>query len=280
MRLFLLFIFITFSLSAKHKFIAVDTGTKEVFIIDESGKKVWTYKSKVKPQDVSFLENGNILLCTTTAVLEMTMDKKVVFEFKRPGEMHSAQRLADGNTLIGHTSEGKVYLVSPKVEVLKEYKTTFDTKNKHRIFRRIRQTEDGKIYAAHHGDGVCRVYDQSGKVLNTLKHYKDRCFSATPLTNGKVLLTGADKVKIVNLQNEIVWEVDIKEIPEAKVQSLTSAKMLENGNILVTNWMGHHRKLIKKKGYPSIIEISPDKKVVWQYDGGKNKCLIALDVAK
>jgi len=280
MRLFTLLLLLTVSVSAKYKFIAADTGTKEVFIVDENGKKVWTYKSPGKPEDVSFLKNGNILLCTKNKVMEMTMDKKVVFEFSRTGELHSAQRLADGNTLIGHTSEGKVYLVSPKGEVIKEVKTTYETKNKHRIFRRIRQTEEGKIYAAHHGDGVCRVYDQSGKVLNTLKHYSDRCFSATPLTNDRVLLTGLDKVKIVNLKNEVLWEIDIKEIPDSKVLSLTSAKMLENGNILVTNWMGHHRKLIKKKGYPSIVEISPEKKVVWQYDGGKNKCLIALDVAK
>ena len=63
-----------------------------------------------------------------------------------------------------------VYLVSPEGKVLKEFKTTYDTKNKHRIFRRVRQADNGNIYTAHHGDGVCRVYDQSGKVLNTLKN--------------------------------------------------------------------------------------------------------------
>ena len=71
-----LFFLLSLSLSAKHKFIAADTTT-----------------------------NGNVLLCTKNVVLELSMDKKVLWSFERKGEMHSAQRLADGNTLIGHTTE-------------------------------------------------------------------------------------------------------------------------------------------------------------------------------
>ena len=37
---------------------------------------------------------------------------------------------------------------------------------------------------------------------------------------------------------------------------------------------------VKKKGrtQPAMIEINPDKKIVWSYDGDKNKCLITMDV--
>jgi len=170
----------------------------------------------------------------------------------------------------------KIYVVSPQGEVLKEFKTTNETKNAHRYFRRIRQVNDGRIYVAHHGDGVCRIYSPDGKVTSTLTHYEDRCFSATPLKNDNVLLTGEKKMKIVNHQDEVLWEIDTSEIKGQKVNALTSAKVLKNGNILVTNWQGH----IKKKGrtQPAMIEISPDKKVVWSYDGDKNKCLITMDV--
>lgn len=270
-----LLLFLSISLSAKHKFIAADTTTKEVFIINESGEKAWSYKAPDKPQDVSILPNGNILLCCKTIVVELTMNKEIVWKFERKGEMHSAQRLADDSTLVGHTSEGKIYFISPEGKVINEFKTTYTTKNKHRIFRRIRQAQDGRIYIGHHGDGVCRIYNPKGEVTGTVTHYKDRCFSAMPMKNETILLTGEERLKIVNHKDEVLWEVSTEELNK-KVVALTSAKQLKNGNILVTNWQGH----VKKKGrtQPAMIEISSDKKIVWSYDGDKNKCLITMDV--
>ncbi|NQZ57142.1 MAG: PQQ-binding-like beta-propeller repeat protein [Lentisphaeraceae bacterium] len=277
MRLiFSLFILLGLSLQAKHKFIAADTTTREVFIVDENGKKTWSFKVPDKPQDVSVLANGNILICCRTIVLEMTLDKKIIWKFKQKGEMHSAQRLADGNTLIGHTSKGRVLVVSPEGEIVSEFKTTYETTKPHMIFRRVRRSADGKIYVAHHGDGVCRIYSPEGKVIASVKHHGKKCFSATPLENQKILLSGGGKIKIVSHSGETYWEVDISELKGHKITGLGSAKILKNGNILVTNWQGHVKK--GQRTQAAMIEISPDKKIVWSYDGGKNKCLIAMDL--
>jgi outer membrane protein assembly factor BamB len=264
------------SLQAKHKFIAGDSTTLEVFIIDHSGKKTWSYLAPYKTQDVSILKNGNILLCTKNKVLEITMDKKIVWEFNRKGEMHSAQRLDNGNTLVGHTSEGTVLEVNSGGKVVRSFKTTFDTKVTHVNFRRVRQAASGLVYVAHHGDGVCRIYSKDGKLVSSVAHYSRKCFSATPLKDGKILLTGKDKVKLVDQEGKVYWEINTSEIKGHKIASLTSAKMLANGNILVTNWMGHEKK--NKRNEVSIIEITPNKEVVWSYKDNKNKCLIAIDV--
>jgi outer membrane protein assembly factor BamB len=274
--LFVLVLIFALNLQAKHKFIAGDTQTGEVFIVDKDGKTIWTYKAKFKPQDVSILKNGNILLCTQKQVIELTMDKKIVWEFSRSGEMHSCQRLANGNTLVGHTSEGTVLEVNSAGKVIRSFKTTFKTKRAHSNFRRVRQTAEGLIYVSHHGDGVCRIYSNEGKVVNSVEHYKGKCFSATPLKDGKILLTGKAKVKIVDLEGKIHWEINTSEIKGHKIDSLTSAKMLANGNILVTNWMGHQKK--NKRTEVSIVEINPNKEVVWSYKDSKNTCIIAMDL--
>ena len=274
MKLLLISLILTLTASAGHRVIAADTGTKEVIIIDEKGKIIWSFKAPGKPEDLEVLKNGNILLCTKNSVIELTMDKKIIWKFEEKGEMHSCQRLANGNTLIGHTSTGELLEVNKEGKVVKTIKTTSKSSNKHRTFRRVRKNDDG-IYVSHHGDGVCRLYSDDGKILRTVAHYADRCFSSLPMKGEKLLLSGKDKIKIVDKDGKTVWEVDVKNYPDLKIDAFTAAIPLENGNILVTNWMGHLKKN-KRGDSPSMVEISPDKKMVWSWSNPKHKCLIAI----
>ena len=55
-------------------------------------------------------------------VMEVTPDKRIVFDFRTTGQVWSCQRLADGTTLIGAASQGKLLVVSPEAKVLKAIK--------------------------------------------------------------------------------------------------------------------------------------------------------------
>jgi hypothetical protein len=244
-----------------HTIICADTGLRKAMIFDSDGKLVWQYDN-VKCVDVSVLANGNILMCHESPkaswVREVSRDKKTVWEYKVKGEAQSCQRLANGNTLIGVCSRSELIEVSPDGKIVKRIKVTTSVKKSHKILRRARKGTDGLYYVAHHGEGVCRVYDDTGKVIREISHYKGFCYSATPLSGGRVLLTGKHLMKIVDKDNKIVWRLQPDEVAEWGVASFCGAHVLANGNIVVSNWLGHG---MEGKGTP-IIEVTPDKKVV------------------
>jgi outer membrane protein assembly factor BamB len=198
-------------------------------------------------------------------VIEVSPDKKIVWKYTAKGEFQSCQRLDNGNTVIGFCSASKVLEVDKEGKEVIEFKVNSKVKNSHKIMRRVRKGSDGLYYVAHHGDGFCRVYDKTGKQLREIEHYKGFCYSAIPLKNGNVLLSGKELMKIVNPKNEIVWSIKPSDIPKAKIFSFCGAHILDNGNIVVSNWLGHGKD---GKGSP-IVEISPDKKVVWTFDNTK-----------
>jgi hypothetical protein len=58
-----------------------------------------------------------------------------------------------------------------------------------------------------------------------------------------------------------VWEVKDGDLPNIKLFFMTAFQRLPNGNTVISNWVGH-----KHFGEgPHLIEVTPDKKVVWTF---------------
>lgn len=250
---------------AAREILCADTGLEKVMIFDPDGKLVWQYDS-VKCVDVSVLAGGNILMCHESPknswVREVRRsDKKTVWEYNVKGEAQSCQRLANGNTLIGKCTDSELIEVTPEGEIAKRIPVTTSVKTRHKILRRVRKGADGLYYVAHHGEGVCRVYDDSGVIQREIPHYPNFCYSATPLKDGTVLLTGKELMKIVDQNNKIIWSLRPEEVSKWKIASFCGADVLDSGNIVVSNWLGHG---MEGKGTP-IIEVTPDKRVVWSF---------------
>lgn len=69
---------------------------------DRAGKVLWEYKVPNGVIEVQRLGNGNTLVATNYEIREVTRSGKVVFSHaERGGNIFSAQRLANGNTLYG-----------------------------------------------------------------------------------------------------------------------------------------------------------------------------------
>ncbi len=265
-RIILLIVLCIFAHRASaHTFICADTKLKKAMIFNSAGKRIWNYDD-VKCVDVSVLANGNILMChehpKASWIREVTREKKMVWEYKVKGEAQSSQRLPNGNTLIGICTSSELIEVKPDGEIAKRIKVKTSIKKTHKIMRRARKGDDGLYYVAHHGEGVCRVYDGDSKIVREIPHYPGFCYSATPLSDGRVLLTGKDLIKIVGNDDKIVWSLRSDEIAKWNIASFCGAHIQANGNIVVSNWLGHG---MDGKGTP-IIEITPDKNVVWSFD--------------
>ena len=198
----LLLIFCTFAFAEdkqvsetgiKHSFLF--TGNKTC-IFDEDSKIIWEVPGASR--DGYQLPNGNLLIAFAKEVKELTMDKKVLFHYKvqKPnGEISTAQRLENGNTMI--TELGKkprIIEVTPTGEIAVEVPLQPETTNQHLQTRMARKLPNGNYLVPHLLAYAVKEYDPTGKVVKVFKtdlpelggrKLKTWPFTAIRLPNGK-----------------------------------------------------------------------------------------------
>ena len=128
---------------------------------------------------------------------------------------------------------------------------------------------DGRVMIAESGIGRIIEVDRAGKLLHsvTLKRNSPSTHSDTRLVrklkNGHYLVAHEQDgfVREYDASGTVVWEYEVPMFdkparpghgPEAFGNRLFSATRLANGNTLIGSGNGH-----------SVIEVSPDKKIVW-----------------
>jgi len=110
-----------------------------------------------------------------------------------------------------------------------------------------------------------REYDELGQVVWECRA-PGGPHSAIRLPNGNTMIACADHEKNASLfevdhSGTVVWKVQGNELPGISLKFLTGFQILPNGNIVLTNWLGHG----EFGKAPHIIEITRDKKVVWTF---------------
>jgi len=243
----------------RRAFLLADSKKKVVALFTADGKKVWEYPAGTT-YDAWLLANGNVLFSTGRGAKEVTLAKKVVWEYKTAGETFAVQRLANGNTLISEATAGRLVEVDAKGKVAKEIKLTF-TKGGHMCMRMARKTAAGTYLVAHTGDRVVREYNAAGKVIGELKP-PGMAYEALRLDNGHTLVSHQNGATEFDAAGEVVWAVTDKDLPQMGFKWINAITRLKNGNTLLGNWLGHRQE---GKGR-QIFEVTPDKKVVWQFE--------------
>lgn len=251
-----------------HRFICADYVGQKLFIVGSDGKVEWQYPGAGTCDDVWVLPNGNILFNTGHGVKEITREKKVVFEYQSTGEVYACQRLPNGNTLIGECTAGRIFQITPEGKAVKEIRLLPPgTKAGHTYMRNVRALANGHYLVAHMGADVVREYDAAGKTVREIPA-PGGPHSAIPLPNGNILIATGDRkcpegphVIEVDPAGKIVWDVKNGDLPGIKFAFMTGLHRLPNGNTIMSNWLGHG----KFGTAPHLIEVTPDKKVVWTF---------------
>ncbi|HOX37085.1 MAG TPA: hypothetical protein PL033_03770 [Candidatus Brocadiia bacterium] len=248
-----------------HRFAATDYSGGKVFIVAPDGKVEWEYPA-ANCNDLWALPNGNLLFNTGHGVAEVTRDKKVVFSYESKSEIYACQRLADGNTFIGECNGGRLLEVSPAGKIVKEIRLLPEgTDGGHVYMRNARKLPNGHYLVAHYGEEKVREYDAGGKaVWETAAPGGPH--SVARLKNGNTLIACGDMKKQatvfeVNPEGKIVWKIAHDELPGISLKFMTGFQRLPNGNTVMSNWVGHG----EFGKAPHIIEVTPDKKVVWTF---------------
>lgn len=252
-----------------HAFACADYSGGKVFLVSAEGKVEWEYPAK-SCDDVWVLPNGNILFNTGDGVTEVTRDKQVVFRYESKSEVYACQRLANGNTFIGECNSGRLLEVDPSGAVVSELRVLPEGQDGgHAFMRNARKLPNGNCLVAFCGGEVVREYDPAGKVVLEVPA-PGGPHSVVRLPNGNTLiacgnLQQAAMVFEVDKDGKTVWKVTKDELPGISLKFMTGLHRLPNGNTVMSNWVGHG----EFGKAPGIIEITPDKKVVWTFQDDK-----------
>lgn len=253
------------SFVAGKSFACGDYSGRKIFLVGPDGKVGWEYASGAC-NELWVLPNGNFLVNTGFGVREITRDKQVVFDYSSKSEIYACQRLANGNTFVGECNSGRLLELAADGRVVKELRLLPEgADGGHLYMRNSRQLANGNYLVTHYGrEKVCE-YDPRGECLWEASA-PGGPHTAVRLPNGHTLMATGDLRKDprlieVDARSKVVWELSNQDFPDAPLRLLTGFHRLPNGNTLITNWLGHGQ--FGKA--PHLMEITPDKRVVWSY---------------
>jgi hypothetical protein len=251
--------------SAAHPFLCCDYGGGKVCVVSAEGKIEWQWDCK-SPQDCWRLPNGNYLFCFVSGALEVTPDKKTVWEYKAPTdvkvEVHACQPLPDGNVMLVECGTSRIIEVDRAGKIVKEIKLTTAPEIKlHNQFRGTRKLGNGHYLVCFKGEGKIVELDGAGKVLRQIKVPGDP-HEVVPLPEGGMLITCGDghQVRELDAKENVVWELAENDLPGNTLRLMAGCQRLPNGNTVFCVYLGHGH--IGKQA--QVIEVTRDKKVVWE----------------
>ena len=247
----------------------------ETAILDNDGKPLWTYPAATR--DGFVLPNGNLLLTLSKnkdypggAVVEVTRENKVVFEYKgTQSEVNTAQLLPNGNIMLTEAgAKPRLLEVDRTGKVVVEFSLQCQNTNAHMESRMARKLANGNYLVPQLLDKVVREYTPEGKIVwefKTPDEPKDAWpFTAIRLPDGHTLvnLTHSNTVVEVDAAAKTVWQLTNADLPEPLLKDPCGAQRLPNGNTVLTSYGAGDQRV-------KLLEVTRDKKIVWTFEREK-----------
>jgi hypothetical protein len=234
-------------------------GNNYLTLVEPSGAPVQRWKGG-NNNDAWLLPNGNILVADGRA-WEADPQGKCVWEYRSEdqtgGACYSAQRLANGSTLIGENSTGRVFEVSPTGEVSNVIQVPLNHGNRHQTLRMVRRLKDGSTLVCRSGANIVERYapgvtDQpvwSQKVPGL-------AFAAIADAEGNIYISSLAQVQKWSPDHRLLWELKGSETG-LPIRNMTGLQLLPNGN-LVIGCYGYGKGV-------GAFEVTPEKTILWTY---------------
>jgi outer membrane protein assembly factor BamB len=259
---------------AQHPFLYCGEGkaagaSSPALYVVRDGRVAWTYPIGEKEElgDCTMLSNGNIVFSRRLGASEVTPDKRIVWNYDAPPgtEIHVAYPVDKDHVLIvqnGNPAQLKVIDMLTGKDDMEMDLDSAHPDAPHGQFRRARMTSRGTFLVAHMDLGKVVEYSEDGRKIWSVD--APGAWSAVRLKNGNTLIGGNryGYVREVDAQGKTVWEIKKDDLPGIELYTVQEVSRLENGNTLINNWNGSAPEA-EKLNVPQLIEVTPDKKVVW-----------------
>jgi len=260
---------------AARRVLAGDDSTQRLAIVGTDGKLEWEIKVGAI-HDAHILPNGNVLLQQGwTRIQEVTPGKQVVWEYDAAKanagqrvEVHAFQRLDNGLTMIAESGPARIIEVDKDGKVQHEVKLKVDHRSAHSDTRLARKLASGNYLVAREYDAGGKVvwefevplFDKPPKGGHGPEAWGNKLFSAARLANGNTLIGAGNGHSVLEVTpaKEIVWKVEQNDLPGITLAWVTRVERLPNGNTIIGNCHAGPAN-------PQLIEVTPDKKVVWTW---------------
>lgn len=235
---------------AQRLLVVADHGPNgEIVAMDwPSGRELWTLPN-ARGHDVQILPNGHVLYTTGEwrRVVEVDAKGNEVWSYGlAEGLQHpiAAERLANGNTVIGDMDLGKVIEIDPAGKVVWEYENPEMAK---RQMRSVRRTPQGTTLISVERLNKIIEVDRGGKIVWTFQaEGGDERFpyQAHRLPNGNTLLSMAAPGQVVEVSpgGEIVRSVGGLD-DAVRMSWCSGLQPLSGGGFLVSDYTG--RRLLE-----------------------------------
>jgi acetyl esterase/lipase len=229
----------------------------EVILMDwPSGKEIW-HAPNDRGHDAQALANGNILatLDDDGAVVEydprQPRDGNIVWTYG-PAEglklTISAERLANGNTVIADTGIGKVIEVSPDRKIVWQYTNPDLAGNR---MRHCRRTPAGTTLIAVEAASKIIEVDRAGKIVwswTAAGSASRRPYQAMRLTNGNTMVSLMDPGEIVEVDPAGRVVRSMGGNGRLRIGWASGFDLLPNGNVLTGDYTGQRLIEIDQNG--------------------------------
>jgi hypothetical protein len=183
------------------------------------------------------LDNGFTMVAESgpARIIELDKDGKLQHEVKLKVDHHNThsdtrlvRKLANGNYLVAHESDGFVREYDAQGKVVWEFEVP--------------------------------LFDKPKKGGHGPEAWGNSVFSATRLANGNTLIGAGNGHSVLEVTpaKQIVWKVEQNDLQGITLAWVTRVERLANGNTIIGNCHAGPAN-------PQFIEITPEKKVVWTW---------------
>ncbi len=240
----------------------LSTGSGRVRLMDQTGRILWQYKGK-NVHDCWMLPNGHVLFADgrVTEIDPRTSD--IVFQYtpklSKGGGVFACQRLANGNTVIGENSTGRILELAPDKTVAFALQVQPFKPGNHHNLRMVRKLKNGNYLVCHSGEHVVREHTAQGKIVFEVK-LDNIAFSAVRLPNGHTLVGHIGHITEFDAQSNTVWQFSNQDIPGVFVNAMCGIHVLPNDHIAVGVYSAY-----KDGTGTGMFEIARNKTLVWRY---------------
>ncbi len=232
--------------------IAVCDSSKKIFIVENGNiKTIKTYGSVFDIHSLpgKRLLYGSIYDGWDCGLIITDYDGNILQRYITKSEVFAVYPHS-GGYLVGELTSKSVVWLDFDLNIIKRTQIIYNGENMHEVMRGVRLASDGNIWVVQPGDLMIRKYSPEGDVLLEIRTGPDT-FEMLELPDSRIIYTQHKALTEVTFDGRELYSVTADDIKPAGLQWALNFKLLENGHILLVNWLGHS---CEEMGYP-VIEL-------------------------